>query len=616
LATAQADRIIMTRIFTAAGLITASIVVGGLVLGWLLLSALGESEIKQAVARDTGRTISFAGTPRLSVWPELAIELRNVELSNPAEMSEGRFAAADTVRLKVSGASLWRRTPEITEVVVMRPRINLLVDIEGRSNFSFERDGEPDEGAVPPVVIVDGKVNYLNERAGTALAFTDLDMTLSRSGFAGPVELDGAFNLNDQRLQLSFYARSSARLADEGSPADFTIAGPYLSAAFSGRAALKEGLELAGTLEFTAEPLADLLSWAGHASAVTGNLPALSASGALDLSRGAIRLTEAELAFGRMNAKGDVALGFTGSKPHLTANLGIDRVDVTGLTSETDAGWSEAPIDLDILKAIDAELSLAIAELAWGKLIAGGARLDVGLENGVMDAALLNSEIYGGSASGHLKLDGSGPLAALAATLDASGIDGGKLAAGLSGREHIRGQADVDLDLKAKGASQQELVARLRGTAHLQFRDGALLDFDVPALLGHVATEVADGWAAATGGDTPFSHLEASFAIEDGIAETEDLALHGPGAEMDATGSIDLLSRRLDLQMHPQTLPVAVVIAGPWAAPKIYPDITGILDNPEQAYDALRRRVVMDAAKLDLTNIKPDNEPDEAAATR
>jgi AsmA protein len=331
----------MSRTFTIAGLVTASIIVGGLVLGWLLLPALGDSEIRQAVARETGRTISFAGGPRLSVWPELAIELRNVELSNPPEMLDGRFAAADTVRLKLSGSSLWG-SPEITEIVVTRPRINLLVDVEGRSNFTFERDGAPDR-ALPPVVIVDGSVSYLNERAGTAVAVADVDMTVSRSGFAGPVELDGAFNWNDQRLQLSFYARSSSRLAGRGSPADFTIAGPYLSAAFSGRAAIREGLELAGTLEFTAEPLSDLLAWAGHASAVTNGLPALSASGALDLSRGAIRLTEAELGFRQMNGKGDVALGFTGAKPRLTGDLGIDRIDLTGLTGRPAPAGARRP---------------------------------------------------------------------------------------------------------------------------------------------------------------------------------------------------------------------------------------------------------------------------------
>ncbi|HUE46077.1 MAG TPA: AsmA family protein [Aestuariivirgaceae bacterium] len=604
----------MSRIFPIAGLVTAGIIVG-LVLGWLLLPGLGGSEIRQAVARDTGRTISFAGSPRLSVWPELAIELRDVELSNPTEMGDGRFAAADTVRLELAGSSLWRGAPEITQVVVTRPRINLLVDVEGRSNFAFERDGEPDR-ALPPVVIVDGKVNFLNERAGTAIAVADVDMTLSRSGFAGPVELDGAFNWNDQRLQMSFYAKSAARLAAGGSPADFTIAGPYLSAAFSGQAAIREGLELAGTLEFTAEPLADLLSWAGHASAVSSGLPALSASGALDLSGGAIRLSKAELTFGQMNAKGDVALGFTGAKPRLTGDLGIDRIDLTGLAGDAGGGWSEAPVDLEVLEALDAELSLDIAELAWGKLVAGAARLDVALKDGVMETALEDATLYGGSARGRLKLDGSGPLVMLEAALDAAGIDGGKLSAGLAAPVRIRGQVDVDFDLKARGASQQELVARLRGTAHVKFRDGALIDFDVPALLGHVEAQVADGWAAAAGGETPFSRLDASFAIEDGIAETEDLALRGPGAKVDATGSIDLLSRRLDLQVHPQALPVAVVIAGPWAAPKIHPDITGILDNPEQAYDALRRRMVMDAAKLDLSTRDPENEPDDAAATR
>jgi AsmA protein len=230
-------RIIMSRIVTIAGLVTASIIVGGLVLGWLLLPGLGGAEIRQAVARETGRTISFAGTPRLSVWPELAIELRNVELSNPPEMLDGRFAAADTVRLELSGSSLWRGTPEIAQVVVTRPRINLLVDVEGRSNFAFERDGDR---ALPPVVIVDGSASYLNERAGTAVAVADVDMTLPlRARRAGGTR---------RGLQLERPAAAAVVLCQilgaprrQGSPADFTIAGPYLSAAFSGQAAIGRG---------------------------------------------------------------------------------------------------------------------------------------------------------------------------------------------------------------------------------------------------------------------------------------------------------------------------------------------------------------------------------------
>jgi AsmA protein len=621
------DRIIMTRVFAAAGAAIASLILGGLLLGWLLMPALGEAEIKQTVLRETGRSVTFAGRPRLSVWPELAIELRSVELSNPPDMAGGRFAAADRVRIKVSGSSLWGRRPKVTEIVVVRPRINLLVDSDGRSNFAFGRDGDGDgvdDKATAPIILVDGSVKYLNERSAATFAASDVDLTLSDAGLAGPIELDGAFNWNDQRLKLAFHAKSSARLAAGGSPADLTISGPYLNVAFSGHAAIREGLELAGTLEFQAEPLADLLSWAGHASALTGSLPALTASGKLDLSRGAIRITQADLAFGPMKATGDVALGFTGAKPRLTGDLGIDRIDLAAFAGDPGAGWSEAPLDLQFLKLMNAELVLAVSELVWGDLVAGASRLDVGLHDGVFEAALVEAKLYGGSAIGRLRLDGTGPAAALEAKLDAAGLDGGKLVAWLSGAERIRGKTDIDFDLAARGASRQELVARLRGQARMRVSDGALIKLDVPAMLDHVAAEATEGWMAGDG-ETPFVTLQASFAVADGIAETEDLALLGPMAEVVGTGSVDLLRGRLDLKVEPEivaseksdgprALPVAVVIAGPWSAPKIYPDLAGILEDPQRAYEALRRRMAMDAAKLDLSTRDPDDEPEGATA--
>ena len=622
----------MTRTFAAAGLIVASLIVSGIALAWLLAPALSESAIKQAVARETGLTVVFAGRPRLSLWPDLAVELRNVELSNPPEMFEGRFAAADTVRLKIAATSLWGAAPEVTEVALLRPRFNLMVDGEGRSNFAFEREGndaaEP-ASPEPPIVIIDGSVKYLNERTASAFEVSSVEGTLARSGLTGPIELDGSFNWNDQRLKIAFHAGSVARLTGQGSPADFTIAGPYGSATFSGRAGLRDGFELAGTLQFEAEPLADLLSWAGLAT-VIGSLPALSASGSVDLSRGAFALRQSELAFGRMTAKGDVAFSFAGPRPHLKADLDIDRIELDGLAGdkagEPDAGWSEAPVELAFLKLMDAELSLRVAEIAHGKLVAGPSLIEAGLSNGALDVSLTDGKLYGGSAGGRLRLDGSGPVAALEARLEASGVDGGKLSAGLSGLQRVSGLADIDLELSATGASPQELVARLKGEAHLRLRDGTLMALDVAAMLGHVATGVAEGWQAAGTGETPYSSLEAKFAVEDGIAETRDLMLHGPVARVAGTGSIDLLRRRLDLKVRPQILaadgeaaarelPVAIVIDGSWSAPRLYPDVDGILENPELAYQALRKRIEANAAKLDLGPGIVDNSPGETTAT-
>jgi AsmA protein len=146
-------------------------------------------------------------------------------------------------------------------------------------------------------------------------------------------------------------------------------------------------------------------------------------------------------------------------------------------------------------------------------------------------------------------------------------------------------------------------------------------------MLGHVASKVADGWTAAGAGDTPFTWLEANFAVADGIAETADLKLRGPVAAVNGTGSVDLLRRRLDLRVRPlildpdgreptATLPVAVVIAGAWSAPKIYPDVAGILEDPAKAYETLGKRIQLDAAKLDLGPPKGEKEPDDTAVTR
>jgi AsmA protein len=638
--------IIMKRMYAAVGIIAAGLLLGGLVFGGLISSSLSNLDIEAAVERHTGRTISFTGRPRLSLWPELAIELRNVELSNPPDTFEGRFAAADTVRLKVSGPSLWRRQPEVSEIVVEGARINLVVDSEARSNFAFEHQEGADGGfTLPPIVLVDARLAYLNERSAAALTVSNVDARIAVPDLGGPLELNGAFSWNDQRTNVALYARSPARLTTDGSPADFTISGPRLSAAFSGRALLKDGLELAGTLDFKADAMADFLSWAGLTTEraperapdlSTAGAP-FSASGALDLSRRTIRITQAQLAFGRMHAQGNLAVSFARAKPHITANLGIDRLVLDAWAgpaggngeSVPASGWSEAPVDLEFLEILDAEVSLAASEIVYGKLVAGPSRLDIDIVDGSLEAVLLEAQVYGGSASGRLMLAGSSP-AALEASLKAKGVDSAMLLAALSGAELIHGKADVDLDLTARGASQQELVAMLKGEAHLRVAEGALSKLDIPATLGHVATAVADGWTAAGEGETPFAGLEASFVVTDGIAETVDLAMTGPVAEIAATGSVDLLSQRLDLKARPRLmarpqhpgskeapppapsrLPVPVVVEGPWSAPMIYPDVKGILDDPAAAYLTLAKLMVASPAGLDVAPGKTDKYPSE-----
>ena len=73
---------------------------------------------------------------------------------------------------------------------------------------------------------------------------------------------------------------------------------------------------------------------------------------------------------------------------------------------------------------------------------------------------------------------------------------------------------------------------------------------------------------------------------------------------MTGTGTVDLPGKGLKFRVDPQVvaslegqggktglagLGVPVMIAGPWAKPSIYPDIEGILQNPQAAYEQLNK---------------------------
>ena len=93
--------------------------------------------------------------------------------------------------------------------------------------------------------------------------------------------------------------------------------------------------------------------------------------------------------------------------------------------------------------------------------------------------------------------------------------------------------------------------------------------------------------------------ISAGFRFTDGIGNNDDLSLVGPQVRVTGKGTVDLLRKRLNYKVAPSAasapggeftgLVVPVIVKGPWANPKIYPDVQGILENPQAALDALNK---------------------------
>ena len=83
------------------------------------------SFITQAVADATGREVSIASGPRISLWPKPAIRLKGITISNPPGAAQGVLASAEAMEIRMSFGALlhslwWNGNPERTNTILGR----------------------------------------------------------------------------------------------------------------------------------------------------------------------------------------------------------------------------------------------------------------------------------------------------------------------------------------------------------------------------------------------------------------------------------------------------------------------------------------------------------------
>ncbi len=159
------------------------------------------------------------------------------------------------------------------------------------------------------------------------------------------------------------------------------------------------------------------------------------------------------------------------------------------------------------------------------------------------------------------------------------------------------------ITVRSNGLSQRAIMSNLSGTVFANFQDGAIRGLNVAQMIRSLTSSTLSGWQEGKEQATDLSQLSASFRIEKGQATTTDLNLVGPLVKMTGAGTIDLGTKMLAFRVEPKLVmttegqgraadPVGfgipVMIDGPWAEPRIYPDMAGMLDNPDAAYAKLK----------------------------
>lgn len=466
-------------------------------------------------------------------------------------------------------------------------------------------------GDAPGVTGIDARVEGAAAWDGARKSASAENLSLRLAGHTGPLKHDGstlaverfAFDPATKTLALrKLQARvkgtqSGQALALDLDWPELSVAGEKLSgSAFSGK--LVRGGELPLTVDFkSSAPTGqfDAVRLPGFEAKVTSDGAQRKLGGTLraDLT---LKPSPASLAFDRLDLQAQVAepslpplalavrgtalasaqrstwnlagqlnqnqfasdgqASFGSGTPNIVAKARFDALDLNRLLGPPSKAASapstrapaDTPVDLSGLRSVNGQFQLRAGQFAFRQYRIADAAIDATLDGGMLRVTTLQGRAWGGQIAATAFADARASRIAVKGA--AQGVNVNALVRDVADKDWIEGSGRVDVDLDTAGRSVGEMKSRLKGSAALQVRDGAVKGINLAKTLRQAKSMLSakqdTAQKAVQAEKTDFSELNASFAIADGVARNRDLEMKSPFLRLGGEGAIDIGRGRID----------------------------------------------------------------------
>lgn len=446
---------------------------------------------------------------------------------------------------------------------------------------------------------------------------SNINGTLTLEGLDKPARLNGSLGWNGETIRYDSQLGLAEALAGTPIPASFSADARPLAINLSGSFNPAK-ISLNGSrLSVKSSSSRALLQWLGNeVTSGTPDVP-IDLKTRLSFDQSRTSLTDLALTMGQSKGTGSIIVA-TAGKPNIDANIAFEKLDVTPFMGDGQAqgrtgnqastakkaskGWDQSPIDFSGLDAIDANIAFATQSLIARDIVTGPVQIKAKLQNGNLVTSLDNLTLYGGRGTGGVSVNGRAQPANIEANFALQNLQMQNFLRDTTSLGSLSGTGGVTIALKTTGHSQAELVSNLNGTSNLDIRDGQIRGINIPQMLRSLKGNILEGWASSEAQSTDFSALTASFNITNGIARNDDLTMASPLLRMTGAGFIDLPQQHIDYKVTPKLIsklkgqggpldangvPIPIIIKGKLDKPRIYPDIPGILQNPQAILQSL-----------------------------
>lgn len=554
----------------------------------------------------TGREVRMQGDTTVSFWPVLGVSTGAITIANADWAGEAPIFRADSLKIGVEPQALFGGNVRITGFEAVAPEINLERAQDGRVNWELGVEGVAPSGqsagqsparssrlalTLDRALVTNATFSFIDRMDGTDLRMKGVDFDLRWPDYEGTATFDATLRPAGQALRIEGHLDRVGHFIDGGvSDMAATLTTPAGEVSFTGRGGTAPQAEgrLTGDLEDTAAFLGalglggvDIPQGLGRSSAIEADL-SLTAERRLSLRDVALQLDG-----NRVSGAADMFLD--GAKPRMNVQFRAGALDLRGLSADggaegagagggtvAEAGWSKTPIDAGALAAVDGEFALVADSIDLGDFKLGKTRTLATLDRSRLVFELREVRAYDGLVTGQFVMNNRSGLS-VGGNLSAAGVNMETLLADAMDVTRFSGSADAEVQFLGVGQSLDAIMNSLSGEGAVRTGRGVISGIDLDKLMRS---------GDVTGGTTVFDSLSATFRMDKGNLLNDDLAMSLPLAKAGGKGRVGLGARDIDYLFTPvllqgesrRGLAIPVRIRGPWAKPRITPDLEKAID--------------------------------------
>ena len=548
--------------------------------GWL------DRPIERWVSRALGRDVRFdmIHTDLLSSTPRVRID--GLRIGNPAWLGGGAVAQIRSLTVELRFSALLRGSFEMTGLAVDRPVLHLVRMGPNRNNWSLSSRPHPGPAFAPlatvrTLVVTNGILQFRDYARHLAVR-GPFDVSAGPTAF----HFSGTGVLRDGAIQVMA----------AGGP----LHGASVGRAYPFAARIVDGATVLVARGTSIQPF-DLSQYHLAISSRGPNLADLgylfnlvtpnSAPYRLDTAASSdgrhLRFDTLRITTGSSAVSGSIRSDHTTPRRDIFALFHasrLDRADIdamlmpipsralarirSGAVGALAPGrWllSDAPFGLQRIRATDLDFRIVADVITGYPVPLGRVRTRIDLDHGLLDVPSFRADIYGGEATGRMRVDARADTP----QLSASGRLAGMRMTAIGGT----GTADLHFDLSGHGNSLHRAATTAKGSIAGTIR-GATLPKSAGWIVGGDLVRAAV--TTIGGGVVPLTCAAGDFAGQEGRMTARMLSLATPMGFATGQGYLDLGGEQLDIVItgtpsHRRMFQVAVPVrvSGPWFHPVV-----------------------------------------------